>query len=137
MRRLLLSALAVVVACGTPPDSPQLAAAQNDAARAETVVSARRLLSGAQFNDYGYPTADGRFLSTTDMSTGDLAVRDLSTGAIRRVGLKENGWASDAFVVSSMMSPDGRRIAVAFSDDKARFSIRVVDANGAYSNSDP
>jgi Tol biopolymer transport system component len=131
MRCLLLSALTLVAACGTRSDAPQLADAQNDAPRAESVVIARRLLSEEQFNDYGYPTTDGRFLSTTDMSTGDLAVRDLSTGTLRRVGLKKDGWASGAYVESSMMSPDGRRIAAAYSDDKERFSIRVVDANGA------
>src|SRR5262245_53698390 len=72
MRCRLISAVALVAACDTRPDPRQLAAAQNDAPRAETVVSARRLLSEAQFNDYGYPTSDGRFISTTDWSTGDL-----------------------------------------------------------------
>jgi Tol biopolymer transport system component len=130
MRCLFLSALALVTACGSRPDPQRLAAAQKGALRGEAGVIARRLLSEAQFNDYGYPTADGRFLSTTDMSTGDLAVRDLSTGAKRRVGLKKNGWASDAYVETSMMSPDGRRIALSWSDDDGRYSIRVADADG-------
>ncbi len=130
MRRLLLSAFALVTACGTRPDPQRLAALQNDAPRAEAGVVARRLLSEAQFDDYGYPTADGRFLSTTDWSSGDLAVRDLRTGALRRVGLKPEGWTSDAYVESSIMSPDGRRIALAWADEEARYSIRVVDADG-------
>jgi Tol biopolymer transport system component len=129
MRRLLLSALALVAACGTRPDPQRLAAVQNNALRAEAGV-ARRLLSEAQFNDYGYPTADGRLFSTTDWSTGDLAVRDLVTGALRRVGLKPDGWASDAYVETSFMSPDGRRIALAWADEESRYSIRVVDADG-------
>ena len=133
MRRLFLLALALVAACGTRPDPnpPRLAAAENDALRADAGVIARRLLSERQFNDHGYPTADGRFLSTSDWSTGDLAVRDLTTGAIRRIGLKKDGWASEAYVESSRISPDGRRIAFAWSDDEARYSIRVVDADGA------
>ena len=129
MRRLLVSALAVAAACGTRPD-PQRLSVQQDAPRGEAGVIARRLLSEAQFDDFGYPTADGRFLSTTDRSTGDLAVRDLWTGALRTVGLKTDGWASDAYVENSIMSPDGRRIALAWSDDDARYSIRVVDADG-------
>jgi hypothetical protein len=129
MRRLLFSAFALVAACGTRPD-PERLAVQADAPRGEAGVVARRLLSEAQFDDYGYPTADGRFLSTTDPSTGDLAVRDLWTGALRRVGLKTDGWASAAYAERSVMSPDGRRIAVAWSDDEARYSIRVVDADG-------
>ncbi|HEX6049307.1 MAG TPA: hypothetical protein VFZ21_08560 [Gemmatimonadaceae bacterium] len=129
MRRFLISALAVAAACGTRPD-PQRHAVEKDSPRGQAGVVARRLLSEAQFNDYGYPTADARFLSTTDWSTGDVAVRDLSTGAIRRVGLKKDGWASDAYAETSIMSPDGRRIAVAWSDDEARYSIRVVDADG-------
>src|SRR5262245_12798042 len=90
MRRLALSALALVAACGTRPDPQRLAAVERAALRGEVGVVARRLLSEAQFNDYGYPTADGRFLSTMDPSTGDLAVRDLATGALRRVGLKDS-----------------------------------------------
>lgn len=130
MRRLFLSALALVAACGTRPDPERLAALQNEARRAEAGVVARRLLSEGQFNDYGYPTDDGRFLSTTDWSTGDLAVRDLQTGALRRLGLKQNGWASDGYVETSHMSPDGRRIALSWSDNELRYSIRVVDADG-------
>ena len=129
MRRLLISALALAAACGTRPDPQRLATLQTDALRGEPGVVTRRLLSESQFDDYGYPTADGRFISTTDMSTGDLAVRDLSTGALRRVGLKQ-GWASDAYADISMMSPDGRRIAVAWADDEERYSIRVVDSDG-------
>src|SRR4051812_33963982 len=128
MRRLLVPALALAAACGTRPDHQRLDT-QTGAPRGEPGVVARRLLSESQFNDRGYPTADGRFLSTTDMSTGDLAVRDLSTGALRRVGLKDS-WASDAYAESSIMSPDGRRIAVAWADAESRYSIRVVDADG-------
>ena len=131
MRRLLLSALALAAACGTRPDPQRVATVQTAAPSSEPGVVARRLLSESQFDDYGYPTADGRFLSTADQSTGDLAVRDLWTGALRRVGLKKNGWASDAYADRSVMSPDGRRIAVAWSDDEARYSIRVIDADGS------
>jgi Tol biopolymer transport system component len=130
MRRVLISALALVAACGTRPDPQRLPSAQTGAPRGAAGVVARRLLSEARFNDYGYPTADGRFLSTTDWSTGDLAVRDLWNGALRRVGLKQDGWASEAYVENSIMSPDGRRIALAWADEESRYSIRVVDADG-------
>jgi Tol biopolymer transport system component len=129
MRRLALSALALVAACGTRPDPQRLAAIEKAALRGQVGVVARRLLSEAQFNDYGYPTADGRFLSTIDVSTGDLAVRDLATGALRPIGLKAS-WGSEAYVETSRMSPDGRRIALSWSDDDERYSIRVVDADG-------
>ena len=133
MRRPFLLLFAAA-ACGTRPDPEhRLAAVQAGVPRGEpgaTQPVARRLLSEAQFNDYGYPTDDGRFLSTTDWSTGDVAVRDLATGALRRVGLKKDGWASDAYAESSHMSPDGRRIAVAWADEQSRYTIRVVDADG-------
>ena len=129
MRRLVLSALALTAACGTRPDPQRFANMEAGAPRGEPGVVARRLLAEAQFNDYGYPTADGRFFSTTDQTTGDVAVRDLSTGALRPVGLKK-GWASNAYAETSMMSPDGRRIAVAWSDEEAHYSIRVVDSDG-------
>src|SRR4030095_16913451 len=129
MRRLVLSALALVAACGTRPDPRRLAAVEKAALRGEAGVVVRRLLSEAQFNDYGYPTADGRFLSTTDWASRALDVRDLVTGALRRVGIKDSR-GSDAYVETSRMSPDGRRIALSWSDDNARYSIRVVDADG-------
>ena len=130
MRRFLIAALALAAACGTRPDPQRLAVVQAGAPRGGAGVVARRLLSEAQFSDYGYPTADGRFLSTTDWSTGDVAVRDLSTGELRRVGLKKDGWGSDAYAETSIMSADGRRIALSWSDDEERYSIRVVDADG-------
>ena len=129
MRRLFCSALALVAACGTRPDPKRLATVEKGTPGGEAGVVARRLLSEAQFNDYGYPTADGRFLSTTDWSTGDLAVRDLRTGVLRRIGLTA-GRGSAAYVENSIMSPDGRRIALSWSDDDSRYSIRVVDADG-------
>ena len=129
MRRLLIPAFALAAACGTRPDPQRLSAVQKGAPRGEAGVVARRLLSESEFNDYGYPTADGRFISTTDWATGDLAVRDLATGELRRIGLKES-WGSDAYVEMSMMSPDGRRIALSWSDDDLHYSIRVVDADG-------
>jgi hypothetical protein len=106
MRRLVLSALALVAACGTRPDPQRLAAVEKAALRGEAGVVARRLLSEAQFNDHGYPTADGRFISTIDMSTA-ISPCATSTGAMRPVGLKRNGWASRAYVETSIMSPDG------------------------------
>ena len=140
MRRSFLPAVALslaawlAAACGTRTDTEhRLSAVQAGAPRAEAGTSepvARRLLSESQFDDYGYPTADGRFMSTIDWSTGDVAVRDLSTGALRQVGLKKEGWASDAYPESSMMSPDGRRIVMAWADEQSRYTIRVVDADG-------
>ena len=129
MRRLLVPALVIAAACGTRPDPDRLAASQRNTPRGDTGVVTHRLLSEAQFDDYGYPTADGRFISTTNNATGDLAVRDLATGALRRLNLKE-GWGSAAYAESSIMSPDGRRIAFSWSDDNGRYSIRVVDADG-------
>jgi Tol biopolymer transport system component len=127
MRRLPLFALALVAACGTRPDPPQLAAVKG-APRGQAGVVARRLLSEAQFDDYGYPTADGRFISSYTVS-GDLAVRDLTIGALRSLNLKESP-GSDAYAETSFISPDGRRIAFAWSDDDERYSIRVVDTDG-------
>ena len=129
MRRLVISALALTAACGPRPDPQRLGTVETGAPHGQPGVVARRLLAEEQFNDYGYPTADGRYLSTTDQSTGDLAVRDLTTGTLRRVGLKDS-WGSGAYAETSIMSPDGRRIAVAWADEESRYSIRVVDSDG-------
>jgi Tol biopolymer transport system component len=81
---------------------------------------------------YEAPSSDGRYLTFTDWSTGDLAVRDLSTGAKRRL-TDHGGWDKTAGHAdeSSLISPDGRQVAYVFFDPKPnRAELRLVPFTG-------
>jgi Tol biopolymer transport system component len=59
----------------------------------------------------GTPSPDGKYLAITDWKTGNLAIRETATGAIRPLTDNRNwhGWAE--FPVPS---PDGKQIAYAW-----------------------
>ncbi|MFW6010860.1 MAG: hypothetical protein ACOC9H_02965, partial [Gemmatimonadota bacterium] len=65
-----------------------------------------------EFNFYvEAPSPDGRYLTDVDWETGDLAVRDLTTGERRRITDKGPWSASDDYAEYGVFSPDGGRIA--------------------------
>jgi len=79
----------------------------------------------------GAPTADGRFLTFTDWSTGDLAVHDLETGNDRRVTDK-GSWDSPEFAEFSVPSPDGKQIAYAwYVGPDVLYDLRVANVDGS------
>ena len=69
----------------------------------------RRVWAGQTVMDHGSPSPDGRSLSLTDPATGDLALRDLETGATRRLTDNKIPWVN--FALPSIFSPDGKRLA--------------------------
>jgi Tol biopolymer transport system component len=77
---------------------------------------------GPLVDPLGTLSPDGRYLAMTDWDTGNLAVREVSTGAVRRLTENDdwNGWAE--FPVPS---PDGSRIAYAWYNEQARRDLRV------------
>jgi beta-lactamase regulating signal transducer with metallopeptidase domain/Tol biopolymer transport system component len=74
-------------------------------------MTARRVWTGPDVNAEGAPSPDGRYLSYIDWDTGDLALRDLTTGKNRRLTNKGSWTASSGFVANSTFSPDGKQIA--------------------------
>jgi len=94
----------------------------------------RQIWLGDGADAMGAPTPDGKYLTYTDWSTGDLAVRDLTKGTNRRL-TNTGGWEkSGDFAEFSVPSPDGRTVAYAWFSDKLRsapYDLRVMSlANG-------
>jgi hypothetical protein len=56
---------------------------------------------------YARLSADGQWFSYLDGSTGDVAMRDVRTGATRRITNKGSWEANPSSVESSVISPDG------------------------------
>ena len=100
-------------------------------------LSTRQVWAGPGSDTSGSPSPDGRYLSFVDWSTGDLAVRDLTTGATRRLTRKGSWATSSAFAVDALFSPDGRRIVYAWNDPRpadppsSSWDLRIVDRDGS------
>jgi len=118
--RALLPCILVVAGAGCRSEGDGTAVAQVRAgaealppAHAKPLdVTLRRLWTSEYVDFYASSiSADGRYLSRIDWSTGDLAVRDLSTGKLHRLTAVQNEegkpW-EDTNV--SVFSADGRRI---------------------------
>ncbi len=96
-----------------------------------TPLVARRVWGGPDVDMLGAPSPDGRHLTFVDWSTGDLAVRDLSTGAVKHLTDKGSWSESEAFAEASVISPDGRRVAYAWYDGLWTYELRAMDIEGS------
>ena len=82
-----------------------------EAANVTGPVSLSQIGTGPEAVPTGSVSPDGRYLSFTDSTTGDLAVRDLETGENRRLTNKGSWFESAEAAYSSTFSPDGAKIA--------------------------
>jgi Tol biopolymer transport system component len=77
----------------------------------------------------GSPSPDGRLLTLTDWATGDLAVRDLASGTVRRI-TKQAGPYSDGYAIASIPSPDARQVAYTW-QKRTGAELRIIGADGS------
>lgn len=103
-----------------PPGTPQ------------TGARSRQVWTGEDVDTFGRVSRDGRLLSFTDWSTGDLAIHDLETGENRRVTKKGKSWReSHAQALWSLFSPDGRWLAYSWYEDNPPPELRVIRIDGS------
>ncbi len=108
-----------------------LAASSRPAPRTDPTV--RRIWAGVDVDALGAPTMDGQALTYVDWSTGDLAVRDLVAGTNRRLTNKGSWASSTEFALSSVPSPDAKRVAYSWfgrGQDLHNVEIRVIGMDG-------
>ncbi len=89
----------------------------------------RRVYSGY----VGYPgnlSHDGKLATITDWDTGDLAVRDLTSGEVRRLTNKGPWSESNAFADQSMFSPDDKQIAHVWYTHENEAQLRIISTDG-------
>lgn len=111
-----------------PNSQPEADAAREALARlrpSSAKPQQRTILSGPDARqDFSAVSPDGRFISTIDDDSGNLAIWDLA--AARSIVLTRSpGWESGS-TESSIWSPDSRRLAYSWSGPE----LRIVDRDG-------
>jgi len=101
-------------------------------------MTARRVWAGPEVDDSGAPSPDGRYLSYVDWETGDLAVRDLTTGEKRRLTNKGSWGGSADYAYFSAISPDSSRIAYSWWNNKETlWELRLLSLRGGPDGATP
>ena len=99
---------------------------------AQPLQSTRQVWAGAAGVDENALSADGRYLTFVDPSTGNLGIRDLAAGVNRiltsdgRVGPPETASAE-----MSVISPDNRQVAYLWNIRGKMNELRVVPIDGS------
>lgn len=88
----------------------------------------RPIWTGEDVTLLGSPSRDGKWLSFADSKTGNLALRDLSTGTVKV--LTSNPAGSKEFAYFSTISPDAKQVAYAWFNGQGFYDLRVVSMDG-------
>ena len=86
----------------------------------------RRVWAGPDARVVGSVSPDGRYLSYTDQTTGDLALRDLATGTTRR--LTNEGSSTER---GSAISPDGKEVVYDWFNKDGSPDLRIMRLDGS------
>ena len=106
----------------------RLAALAGKTASSNSQMVTRRVWAGPDVHVMGSLSPDGRYLSCVDATTGDLALRDLTTGKMRR--LTNEG--SRPEVKASAISRDGKEVAYNWPNKVGCYpDLRVMRVDGS------
>src|SRR5262249_522490 len=86
----------------------------------------RQLFTGTEVDDRAVISADGRWMSLTDWSSGDIAIRDLKNGTLQRLRAKPGGWESDDVGEYVVLSPDLTQVAYVWREGSNPGHLRVM-----------
>ncbi len=100
------------------------------AAERPAEVPTEPVWTGEGVTPLGSPSTDGRLLSCVDTRTGDLAIRDLTTGEMRRLTHKHPQKSKGEFAYFSAISPDSKRVAFAWFNEEKFYDLRVAGMDG-------
>jgi len=91
----------------------------------------RLIWSGTSATSDGRPSPDGRSMSFIDQQTGNLGIRDISSGSTRLVTSKGSFEKNFGLAANSCWSSDGKRLAYSWMSQTSAMELRVIDASGS------
>jgi cytochrome c peroxidase len=95
-------------------------------ALAPAAAAPRLVWRGPEVNLLGAPSPDGRWLSF--VQAGDLALRDLQSGTVRRLTQRPAG--SKEFAYFSVFSRDSQTVAYAWFNQQGFYDLRLIRLDG-------
>ncbi|MCK4819529.1 tetratricopeptide repeat protein, partial [bacterium] len=106
--------------------------------KAETVIEKgakelvmRKVFIGHPRDFVGTPSPDGRYLTTVDWETGDLAIKEIPTGKLRRLIHRDTLEKSYEYALLSIWSPDGKKVAYMWFNEEEFFELRIIGLDGS------
>lgn len=92
-------------------------------------LSMKKVFTVAPRDLVGTPSPDGRYLSTVDWTTGDLAIKEISSGKLHR--LTQNSMDLTEYALISIWSPDGKKLAYSWMNKENFFELRIIGLDGS------
>jgi len=97
----------------------------------KTELTMQKVFTGVNRDFVGTPSPDGRYLSTVDWETGDLAIKEIPSGKLHRLTHKRNWVESQEYAFASVWSPDGKKLAYSWMNKEGFFELRIIDMDGS------
>jgi len=91
----------------------------------------RQVWTGKEVDGSGEVSFDGKYLSFVDWETGDLAIREMTTGKKRHLTHNDQE-KSHAYAMNSVSSPDGKQLAYIWEKyAKGQVEVHIVGLDGS------
>jgi tetratricopeptide (TPR) repeat protein len=97
----------------------------------EKELTMKKVFTVAPRDLVGTPSPDGRYLSTVDWETGDLAVKEIPSGKLQRLTHKGSWAESTEYALVSIWSPDGKKLAYSWMNEEGFFELRIIGPDGS------
>ncbi|HET8549063.1 MAG TPA: hypothetical protein VFL57_13695, partial [Bryobacteraceae bacterium] len=96
-----------------------------EAAEPRSQTSLRKVWSGSDVYNVGAVSPDGRYLAAADRDSGDLIIREINTGATRRLTGGHLPWRQ--WTESFRFSSNNKLLAYNWANENAEYELRVLE----------
>ncbi|MFW6140562.1 MAG: hypothetical protein ACOC5S_04325, partial [Acidobacteriota bacterium] len=97
----------------------------------KTELTLHKVFTGVNKDFVGSSSPDGRYMSTVDWTTGDLAVKEIPSGKLSRLTDKGSWTDPLEYALTSIWSPDGKKLAYSWMNEEGFFELRVIALKGS------
>jgi len=122
--------LIVAIGCTSLSDMKRSTPSDATVIGSEPAMTLKKVLP--EEGDFANVSPDGKYLCDVDWDTGNLAIRELSTGRRWPVTDKKSWEDSEEYAEDAAISPDSRRVAYLWHDDASDSSnLYIVGLDGS------